>query len=86
MVHVDRRSDEGLDEIEDCWQLRDVGYHTIWASEVTREMRALAAPQTQIAAYILRPREGGGEGGLRGGPTYHLPGREFNLDCVTLKA
>lgn len=34
VVHVDRRSDECLDEIEDCWQLRDAGYHTIWASEV----------------------------------------------------
>lgn len=34
MVHVDRRSDEGLDEIEDCWQLRDAGYNTIWVSEV----------------------------------------------------
>ena len=34
VVHVDRRSDEGLDEIEDCWQLRDSGYNTIWVSEV----------------------------------------------------
>ena len=34
VVHVDRRSDEGLDEIEDCWQLRDAGYNTIWVSEV----------------------------------------------------
>lgn len=37
VVHVDRRSDECLDEIEDCWQLRDAGYHTIWASEVRSE-------------------------------------------------
>lgn len=35
VVHVDRRSDEGLDEIEDCWQLRDSGYNTIWVSEVS---------------------------------------------------
>lgn len=34
IVHVDRRSDEGLDEIEDCWRLRDVGYNSVWVSEV----------------------------------------------------
>ncbi|CAM9113391.1 unnamed protein product [Phaeothamnion confervicola] len=33
-VHVDRRSDEGLEEIEDCWILRDAGFNVIWASEI----------------------------------------------------
>lgn len=34
IAQVDRRSDEGLDEIEDCWKLRDAGYNTVWLSEV----------------------------------------------------
>ncbi|CAM9823605.1 unnamed protein product [Pylaiella littoralis] len=34
VVHVDRTSDECLDEIEDCWKLRDAGYNTVWVSEV----------------------------------------------------
>lgn len=33
-MHVDRRSDEANEEIEDCWELRDHGYNTIWVSEV----------------------------------------------------
>ena len=42
VVHVDRRSDECLDEIEDCWQLRDAGYNTIWVSEVRIETNKTA--------------------------------------------
>eukprot|EP00612_Vaucheria_litorea_P005322 CAMPEP_0171461604 /NCGR_PEP_ID=MMETSP0945-20130129/5983_1 /TAXON_ID=109269 /ORGANISM="Vaucheria litorea, Strain CCMP2940" /LENGTH=310 /DNA_ID=CAMNT_0011987979 /DNA_START=130 /DNA_END=1062 /DNA_ORIENTATION=+ len=34
VIQVDRRSDEGLEEIEDCWKLRDAGFNSIWASEI----------------------------------------------------
>lgn len=57
VVHVDRRSDEGLDEIEDCWQLRDAGYHTIWASEVQQWWSRYAVPRPRVARVVpIKPR------------------------------
>jgi hypothetical protein len=36
-------SDEGLEEIEDCWVLRDAGYNCIWASEMLYKAGQLQA-------------------------------------------
>lgn len=51
IAHVDRRSDEGLDEVEDCWKLRDAGFHTVWVSEVSRVRPIRTGLSIEIEEY-----------------------------------
>ncbi|CAM9374188.1 unnamed protein product [Scytosiphon promiscuus] len=66
VVHVDRRSDEGLDEIEDCWQLRDAGYHTIWVSEVLYKGGMMQAESAEAILKAIRAKASVKYGRARG--------------------
>ncbi|CBJ28504.1 Indole-3-glycerol-phosphate synthase [Ectocarpus siliculosus] len=66
VVHVDRRSDEGMDEIEDCWQLRDAGYHTIWASEVLYKGGMMQAESAEAILKAIRAKASVKYGRARG--------------------
>ncbi|CAM9925135.1 unnamed protein product [Ascophyllum nodosum] len=56
VVQVDRRSDEGLDEIEDCWKLRDAGYNTVWLSEVLYKGGQMQAESAEAIVKAVRAK------------------------------
>eukprot|EP00904_Undaria_pinnatifida_P003102 jgi/Undpi1/12793/HiC_scaffold_7.g02460.m1 len=66
VVHVDRRSDEGLDEIEDCWQLRDAGYNTIWVSEVLYKGGQMQSETSEAIIKAIRAKASVKYGRARG--------------------
>eukprot|EP00903_Cladosiphon_okamuranus_P010206 g9665.t1 len=66
VVHVDRRSDECLDEIEDCWQLRDAGYNTIWASELLYKGGMSQAESAEAIIRAIRAKASVKYGRARG--------------------
>eukprot|EP00611_Tribonema_gayanum_P015078 TRINITY_DN267_c0_g1_i1.p1 TRINITY_DN267_c0_g1~~TRINITY_DN267_c0_g1_i1.p1 ORF type:complete len:358 (-),score=97.98 TRINITY_DN267_c0_g1_i1:206-1279(-) len=66
IVHVDRRSDEGLDEIEDCWILRDSGYNCIWASEMLYKAGQMQAESVIAVIKAIRAKASVKYGRARG--------------------
>jgi indole-3-glycerol phosphate synthase len=55
VVEVPRRSDEGFDEIEDCWAIRDVGFTGVWVCEILYKAGQV---QAENVSAIIKVRHG----------------------------
>ncbi|CAM9793127.1 unnamed protein product [Chrysoparadoxa australica] len=65
-VTVDRYSNEGWEEIEDCWELRDAGYNFIWVSEVLYKAGQFQSESVMAVIRAIRAKASTKYGRARG--------------------